>query len=377
MSKISKANFAQQLEQLKQIDFNQQIANITALEVKAALNKTKLDLTDFVALISPAAEPFIEQLAIKSQQLTQQRFGKTIQLFVPLYLSNQCSNICTYCGFSMEHNIRRKTLSIEEVHRECQAIKQLNFDHILLVTGESERKVGMDYFKQIIPIVKQYFEHITLEIQPLEENQYKELKVLGVSSVLVYQETYDKAEYAKHHLKGKKSDFAFRLATPERIAQAGIDKIGLGSLLGLFDWRLDAIMLAAHLAFMEKHYWQSRYSISLPRLRPCQGNPSFSNNFLTDKQLLQLICAFRLFSPTVELSLSTRETAYFRDNAFVLGITSMSAGSVTQPGGYAENNKALEQFEIDDSRSPNIVANAIKQRGYQVIWKDWSQSFSG
>jgi 2-iminoacetate synthase len=363
---------------VNQLNWQDELTNITKKteqDVQRALAKSSLTIDDFSALISDAALPFIEQMALKSQQLTQQRFGKTIQLYVPLYLSNMCSNVCTYCGFSMTNKIRRKTLTLDEVEQEAKAIKALGFDHILLVTGESERLVGMAYFEQVIPLLTQYFSHITMEIQPLATEQYQQLKKLGVNSILVYQESYHREQYAKYHLKGKKADFDFRLTTAERAGSAGIDKIGLGCLLGLAPWQSDVVQLAKHLRYLEKHHWQSKYSISFPRIRPCEGE-TITPFAISDKQLLQLICAFRLFSPQVELSLSTRENALFRDNALALGITTMSAGSVTQPGGYANSAKALTQFSIDDNRSVPEVANAIKMRGYQVIWKDWSGAFS-
>ena len=235
----------------------------------------------------------------------------------------------------MHNAIRRKTLDTAEIEAECLAIKKMGFDHILLVTGESERKVGVDYFKQALPIIKKYFSHITIEVQPLDQHEYEELIEYGVDSVLVYQETYHPVTYAEHHLKGKKSDFKYRLDTQDRLGEAGIHKMGLGCLIGLEEWRTDCFYVAAHLSYLEKKYWQSRYTISFPRLRPCAGGMEIKS-VMDDKQLVQLICAYRLFNPEVELSLSTRESEHFRDNVLPLGITSLSAGSSTQPGGYAE-----------------------------------------
>lgn len=368
------SSFSAQINSLTNNDIEQTMATATEDSIKSVLSKNSLSFVDFIQLISPQAQQHIEQMAHRSQQITQQRFGKTMQLYVPLYLSNMCSNICTYCGFSMGNNIRRKTLNMAEIEQEALAIKAMGFDHILLVTGESEKRVGMAYFADTLPLLKKHFSHISMEVQPLLEKDYKHLKSLGVDSILVYQETYDKQVYKQHHLKGKKSNFDYRLATPERAANAGIDKIGLGCLLGLADWRIDVIKLAQHLQYLQKYYWQSRYALSFPRLKPCEGNKNDSQH-VTEQQLLQIICAFRLFAPDVEISLSTRETAYFRDNAMALGITSMSAGSVTQPGGYANKTEQLEQFSIDDDRAPKTVANKIMTNGYQVIWKDWSGAF--
>lgn len=352
------------------------IEQISEESVAVALNKSKagqrLDLDDFKALISPAAAPYLEYMAAESQRLTQQRFGKTIQLFVPLYLSNMCSNVCTYCGFSMENKIRRTTLNVAQIRAEAEAIKAKGFDHVLLVTGESERKVGLDYFEQAIIVLREYFSHIAMEVQPLTEAEYCRLHELGVESILVYQETYHREKYAKYHLKGKKSDFDYRLETPERVGRAGINKVGLGCLLGLEDWRTDAFYVAKQLSFLEKQFWSMKFSLAFPRLRPCEGGGAI-NSPMSERELVQLICAYRLFNQQVELSLSTRESAVFRNNMVALGITSMSAESKTQPGGYASDEKSLEQFSIDDNRSVGEVAQMISDKGYQVVWKDWQQ----
>jgi len=367
-------SFSEQIKAYQWDDIRLSIYAKKNSDVQRALNKSRLDLEDFKALISPAAEPSLELMAQKSQKLTLQRFGKTQQFYIPLYLSNMCSNICTYCGFSMHNALRRITLDESQVIAECEAIKQMGFDHILLVTGESKNKVGMQYFLKMLPIIKGYFSHISIEIQPLDEEQYKQLIVAGVDAVLVYQETYNQLTYAQHHLKGQKSDFHYRLQTHDRLGKAGIHKMGLGCLIGLDDWRCDSFYTAAHLTYLEKNYWQSRYSISFPRLRPCTGGIEIHSE-MSDKQLVQLICAYRLFNPEVELSLSTRESPHFRDNVLPLGITTLSAGSSTQPGGYADKTKqALAQFEISDKRSPATMAALVKAQGYAAVWKDWDLS---
>lgn len=360
-------------------DVKESFTSICESDVVSALRKSQqgieLSLDDFKALISPSAAPYLEHMATLSQRFTQQRFGNTMQLFTPLYLSNMCSNVCTYCGFSMENKIRRTTLTMEQIEQEALAIKAMGLDHILLVTGESERKVGVEYFEQALAVLTKHFNHISLEVQPLETNEYERLAKLGVESVLVYQETYHRQKYAKYHLKGKKSDFDFRLATPERVGQAGINKVGIGCLLGLEDWRTDAFFVASQLAFLEKKYWKMRYSLSFPRLRPCEGGGEI-NSPMSERELVQLICAYRLFNHQVELSLSTRESAVFRDNMLKLGVTTMSAGSKTQPGGYANEDKNLEQFSIDDNRSVEKIASMITDKGYQVVWKDWQNGFT-
>ncbi|ELB2162754.1 2-iminoacetate synthase ThiH [Vibrio parahaemolyticus] len=374
-------SFYDRFQQLDWDDISMSIYAKTAQDVERALAKPKRDLEDFKALISPAAEPYLEQMAKLSYSLTRKRFGNTMSLYIPLYLSNLCANACTYCGFSMENRIKRRTLNRDEVEAEIDAIKRMKFDSVLLVTGEHETKVGMKYFREMVPIIKQRFNYLAMEVQPLDQDEYAELKTLGLDAVMVYQETYHPKTYAQHHLRGNKMDFRYRLETPDRLAKAGIDKIGIGALIGLEEWRTDCFFAAAHLDYLERTYWQSRYSISFPRLRPCAGNVPASGlqpkSVMTDKQLVQLICAYRLFNPEVELSLSTRESPQFRDNVLPLGITSMSAASKTQPGGYATEEVELEQFEISDERSAASVEDMIRAKGLAPVWRDWHSAYSG
>ncbi|EQB8944828.1 2-iminoacetate synthase ThiH [Vibrio parahaemolyticus] len=374
-------SFYDRFQQLDWDDISMSIYAKTAQDVERALAKPKRDLEDFKALISPAAEPYLEHMAKLSYSLTRKRFGNTMSLYIPLYLSNLCANACTYCGFSMENRIKRRTLNRDEVEAEIDAIKRMKFDSVLLVTGEHETKVGMKYFREMVPIIKQRFNYLAMEVQPLDQDEYTELKTLGLDAVMVYQETYHPKTYAQHHLRGNKMDFRYRLETPDRLAKAGIDKIGLGALIGLEEWRTDCFFAAAHLDYLERTYWQSRYSISFPRLRPCAGNVPASGlqpkSVMTDKQLVQLICAYRLFNPEVELSLSTRESPQFRDNVLPLGITSMSAASKTQPGGYATEEVELEQFEISDERSAASVEDMIRAKGFDPVWRDWHSAYSG
>ncbi|HCM1556151.1 TPA: 2-iminoacetate synthase ThiH [Vibrio parahaemolyticus] len=374
-------SFYDRFQQLDWDDISMSIYAKTAQDVERALANPKRDLEDFKALISPAAEPYLEQMAKLSYSLTRKRFGNTMSLYIPLYLSNLCANACTYCGFSMENRIKRRTLNRDEVEAEIDAIKRMKFDSVLLVTGEHETKVGMKYFREMVPIIKQRFNYLAMEVQPLDQDEYAELKTLGLDAVMVYQETYHPKTYAQHHLRGNKMDFRYRLETPDRLAKAGIDKIGIGALIGLEEWRTDCFFAAAHLDYLERTYWQSRYSISFPRLRPCAGNVPASGlqpkSVMTDKQLVQLICAYRLFNPEVELSLSTRESPQFRDNVLPLGITSMSAASKTQPGGYATEEVELEQFEISDERSAASVEDMIRAKGFAPVWRDWHSVYSG
>ena len=351
----------------------QSIYSKTAQDVQTALVKEKRDWEDFKALISPAALPYLGNMAELSHQLTKNRFGQTIQLYAPLYLSNECQNICNYCGFSFDNKILRKTLNLDELRCEAKVLKAQGYEHILLVTGESSKVVGVDYLAKAIRDMRAYFSHIAIEVQPLEQEEYEQLRQLGLNTVLVYQETYHADNYKLHHPKGRKSNFEYRLDTPDRLGKAGIHKVGIGVLLGLEDWRVDSAYVAAHLGYLEKTYWKTKYSISFPRLRPADG-VTLPKMEISDKEFVQLICAYRILNQEVELSLSTRESASFRDNIFKLGITSMSAGSKTNPGGYAGKDDSLEQFEIADHRSTEEVAAMIKSKGYDPLWKDWDRT---
>jgi 2-iminoacetate synthase len=350
------------------------IYQTTSLEVERALAKTKRDLDDFLAMISPAAQSYLEQMAQMSHTLTIKRFGKTIQMYTPMYLSNECQNICTYCGFSLDNKIKRKTLTESEITLEVEALKKAGFEHVLLVTGEANHTVNIDYFLKVVKQIKNDFANISVEVQPLSTEEYQQLHEAGVYSVLVYQETYHQEVYKQYHPKGKKSNFDFRLETPDRVGTAGIHKIGLGVLLGLEDWRTDSFFNALHLDYLQKTYWQSKYSVSFPRLRPAEGiiEPNF---IMDDKDLLQLICAYRLWNEDIEISISTRENEKFRNNIIPIGVTSMSAGSKTNPGGYAVDPQSLEQFETSDERSAAEIAKIISNAGYEPVWKDWDKSY--
>ncbi|MBI4947376.1 MAG: 2-iminoacetate synthase ThiH [Bacteroidetes bacterium] len=354
-------------------EVQQSILSKTAKHVEQALANPKHNLEDFKALISPAAAPYIEKMAQISQMITQKRFGKIIQLYNPLYLSNECSNCCKYCGFNAANRIKRITLNNEQILKEAAVLKSWGFDHVLLVTGESSAKAGFDYLKNALKLVKPMFSHISMEVQPLKKNEYEELVSLGLNTVYIYQETYCKESYNEYHPSGVKADYNWRLETPDRLGSAGIFKTGLGILIGLEDWRADSFFTALHLDYLEKTYWQTRYSVSFPRLRPAKGiiEPKVQ---MSDKELVQLICAYRIFNEEVELSISTRENPKFRDNIIKLGITAMSAGSRTNPGGYSTTDDSLEQFVIADERATGEIVEIIKKQGYEPVWKDWDRT---
>ncbi len=361
----------------EQYDWNEILSSIlskTETNVIHALSKSKRDLEDFKALLSPAAKPFLEQMAQMSSNITKKRFGNTIQMYAPMYLSNECQNICTYCGFSMTNKIPRRTLTDQEILREVDYLKSKGYHHILLVTGEANKTVGVDYINNAIQLIETKFANITIEVQPLGQSDYQILKESGLYGVLVYQETYHKGEYKKHHPKGKKSNFDYRLDTPDRLGRAGIHKIGLGALFGLEDWRADSFFTALHLQYLQKTYWKTKYSISFPRLRPHSGGlePKVA---MMDSDLVQLICAYRLLDEDVELSISTRESEIFRENIVNMGITSISAESKTNPGGYVVEQQSLEQFQISDERPTEEVVDMLKNKGLEVVWKDWAHNW--
>ena len=295
-------------------------------------------------------------------------------MFAPLYLINECHFICTYCGFSLTNKIPRRTLTDTEIIKEVDFLKSKGYNHILLVTGEANRTVGVAYINRAIQLIKSKIANITIEVQHLDQPDYELLLDSGLYAVLVYQETYHKEEYKKHHPRGKKSNFEYRLETPDRLGRAGIHKIGLGALFGLEDWRADSFFTALHLQYLQKTYWKTKYSISFPRLRPHSGGlePKVE---MTDADLVQLICAFRLLDEDVELSMSTRESELFREHIVNLGVTSISAESKTNPGGYVVEPQSLEQFEISDERPTEEVVSMLKSKGLEVVWKDWEYNW--
>ncbi|WP_294567176.1 2-iminoacetate synthase ThiH [uncultured Succinatimonas sp.] len=348
----------------------------TDADVERALSKSgPLDVEDFAALISENARiHYLKDMAQMSMQLTRRRFGRTVNMYLPLYLTNLCTNKCKYCGFSSANKFKRTVLTLDEIREECEAINKLGYENILLVTGENDRRGGMDYFRQVLPIVKDYAAYLQMEVQPLDTEDYAELKTLGLDAVSVYQETYHPQCYKENHLAGKKMDMRYRMETPDRLGTAGIDKIGIGALLGLYDWKVDCCAVAMHVLYMREHYWKSRLSVSFPRLRPAAGGyePQFP---MSDPQMVQLICAWRIFDNELDLTISTRESADFRDMIIPLGITAVSAGSSTEPGGYAHKGKNLAQWEINDDRSVDAVVDALHRNGLEAVFHDASTSY--
>ena len=354
-------------------------------------------LRRFAALIEPNDNAEFECMAQEARLLTQRNFGRTMRMFAPLYLSNECINNCRYCGFSRDNPILRVTLTVEQVITEARYLANQGFRHILLVAGEHPKFVNENYLVDCIRALQAMFSSISLELGPMETAEYEPLVAAGAEGLVVYQETYDRGVYSDMHTAGPKRDFDWRLACPERAYAAGFRRIGIGALFGLAPWRTDAIALAAHLDYLRKRCWQADLTVSLPRLRPAAGDfiPPHS---LGDRALAQLICAFRICFPQVGVVLSTREPAALRDALVSLGVTTMSSGSHTEPGGYTGQGReavhrtvrgrivppdagsellATGQFEISDERTPAEVAGVLRRRGFEPVWKDWDQALAG
>ncbi len=351
-----------------------QILATTRAEVETALNSRNCTLDHLAALLSPAAEEFLPVMAARSRELTALRFGKTTQIFAPLYLSNFCINRCAYCGFAADNAIPRKKLTLEEVEREANILKQRGFDHVLLVTGEAPAKAGVEYLEEVVLCLRDQFAALSIEVQPMEQEEYARLFRAGVTAVAVYQETYDRTIYDQVHLAGKKCDYDYRLATPARAAAAGMREIGIGSLLGLADWRAEGLALGTHLAWLRKQFWQTNFTVSFPRLRPAAGafEPLVQ---VSEKNLSQLMFALRIFDPDVGLILSTREEPRYRDGMLGLAPTRYSAGSCTDPGGYSSDEHDGEQFSVGDHRTIDEVCQVILNKGLDPVCKDWDREF--
>lgn len=349
-------------------------------------------LARFAERLSP--EINLEELARQAHETTVRHFGRVIRLYAPLYLSNECINICKYCGFSRDNPILRVTLSVDQVAAEARYLKAEGFRHILLVAGEHPHFVSNNYLRDCVAKLRSEWPSIALEVGPLETEEYRPIVAAGAEGLVVYQETYDRKVYAAMHTSGPKMNFDWRLETPERAYAAGFKRLGVGALLGLADWRQEAICLAAHVEYLLKHCWQAQITVSVPRLRPAAGEFEPLVH-VTDRELTQLICAFRLTFPQVGIVLSTREPAKLRDGLARLGVTMMSAGSHTEPGGYtgqgkddihitkggrrveSEGEHATVQFEIADGRSPAQVASVLGSMGYEPVWKDWDEALNG
>ncbi|MCP9612023.1 2-iminoacetate synthase ThiH [Coprobacter tertius] len=368
--------FSEELEKISWEETTRDIYAKTASDVEFALSKQRLlDIEDFKALISPAAIPYLETMAQLSRKYTLERFGKTISMFVPLYITNSCTNFCIYCGFNHNNPMQRVILNEEEIVNEYKAIKKLApFENLLIVTGENPAKAGVPYIKRALELAKPYFSNLQIEVMPLKAEEYEELTHSGLNGVICFQETYNKSNYNIYHPKGMKSKFEWRVNGFDRMGQAGVHKIGMGVLIGLEDWRTDITMMAYHLRYLQKHYWKTKYSVNFPRMRPSEGHFK-PNVIMSDKELAQVTFAMRIFDHDVDISYSTRENAEFRNHMATLGVTTMSAESKTEPGGYFTYPQALEQFHVSDERTAVQVEKDLKALGREPVWKDWDEVF--
>ena len=354
----------------------ERLEQITASDVEKALSQPagSYSLRKLLAFVSPAAEDYLEQMAQLAHRLTVQRFGRTIRLYAPLYLSNFCANSCLYCGFNKDNKCRRTRLTQKEAVAEAELIAAEGFRDILLVSSEDRDFVGVDYLAELASNLCGKFSSISVEVYQMTAGEYARLFAAGIDGVTLYQETYDRRAYRYYHPAGPKADYDNRLTTPDNIARAGMREVGLGVLLGLADWRLEALALAEHAHYLVKRYWRSHVSFSFPRLRPAHQVDGLQfEHLVSDKNLVQMITALRLCFADAGLVLSTRESAQLRDHLIKLGITKVSAGSKTSPGGYSGRADATEQFQIDDNRTPAQVAEMIKAQGAEPVWKDWER----
>ncbi len=342
--------------------------------MRDALASPRVEFDDFLSLISPESINHLEELAARAQRLTRERFGRVVTLYAPLYVSNHCSNSCVYCGFNVENRIQRRTLDQREIEAEARSLWEQGFRHLLLVSGESRKEVPVEMLAQTAKNLHSLFPSLSVEVYPLDVDGYKSLVDVGVEGLTIYQETYDPVIYAKVHPGGPKSDYQRRLRAPEQGGEAGFRRIGIGALLGLTDWRYEAVCLALHAMWLQKTFWRTHISISVPRLREAAGGFAPAHP-VSDRELVQMICALRLLLPDAGVVLSTRESATFRDGLAPIAVTMMSAGSCTEPGGYTEPGSAEEQFSIEDSRTPAEVALMLERLGLEPVWKDWDVGY--
>ena len=353
----------------------------------------------FQQLVSEETGGPLELLARRSQETTRRHFGRTMRLFAPLYVSNECVNNCSYCGFSRDAGIFRTTLTVDQVVREAKHLHGLGFRNVLLVAGEHPKFVSEGYLQECLDALKVFIPTLALEVGPMEDDQYAEIVGHGAEGLVVYQETYHRETYQKLHTAGPKKNFDWRLNCPERAYAGGFRRIGIGALFGLANWKYEAMAICAHLEYLYKHGWKAQYTVAFPRMRPYAGNYEYEPDpelYLPDEAFVRLIAVFRILFPQVGIVVSTREPAPLRDAIVTLGVTHMSAGARTEPGGYTGAGsddlhltvkgrrvelagksgceKATEQFQIHDTRSPAEVAAMLRAKNLDPVWKDWDES---
>ena len=362
-------SFLPQAMRLAREPLQQKFETVSGDDVRRVVGQEQIDATAFLTLLSPAAAAHLEAMARRAHTLTLRNFGRTISLFTPLYVSNHCANHCRYCGFAAPNAIPRTRLTLDEVRAEGQVIAATGLRHLLLLTGEAPHKAGVDYLEECVRVLRPLFPSISIEVFPMETADYERLARAGVDGLTVFQETYDPDLYAKLHPAGPKRDYAFRLDTPQRGAEAGMRVVNIGALLGLTDWRREIYATGLHAAWLQKRYPGVDIAVSLPRMRPHAGafQPAC---VVSDRELVQAMTALRIFLPRLSITISTREAPAFRDNILPLGVTRMSAGVSTAVGGHAKPGQA-GQFEISDPRSVAEMEAMLRSHGYQAVFKDW------
>lgn len=359
---------------MKRAEIEDRLASATEQQVERALGHESLDENDLAALLSPAATPYLEEMAQRAQALTRQRFGRIMQLYAPLYLSNECVNRCRYCGFAHDLQIARMTLDLPTAKAEAERVRAQGFRHLLLVAGEAPRIVDAAYLEAVARELRPAFDSLSIEVGSFDLAGYQRLVAAGIDGLTLYQETYQPGIYREVHPAGPKHDFARRLRAIEDAGAAGFRALGIGALLGLAPWRLDALALALHGRALAQRFWRSRIAISFPRIRSHAGRRP-PDHPVSDRELVHMICVLRLALPDAELVLSTREPARLRDHLMGIGITRMSAGSKTNPGGYGQEQDSGEQFAIEDTRTPAQICQVLLDRGFEPVWKDFDGSF--
>lgn len=355
------------VSKMNQCDFD----SYTAADVRRVLQKDVLSPDDFAALLSPAADPFLEEMAHRAQQETRKHFGNSVMMFTPLYIANYCENYCIYCGFNCHNKIRRAKLSMEEVEKELKAISDTGLQEILILTGESRNASPVEYIGEACKLARKYFRVVGIEIYPVNSDEYAYLHTCGVDYVTVFQETYNSDKYATLHLGGHKRIFPYRFNAQERALMGGMRGVGLGALLGLDDFRKDAFATGYHGWLLQRKYPHAEIAFSCPRLRPIINNDKINPKDVHERQLLQVVCAYRLFMPFASITISSRERAGFRDNIIDIAATKISAGVSTGIGDHSGEGKGDEQFEISDGRSYDEIYHAIKAKGLQPVMADY------
>jgi len=364
-------SFYDTITKFEEFDFDAYFEKVTDRDVERSLGRDHLGWRDLLNLLSERAGNYLEPMARKARQVTIQYFGRTIQLYVPLYISNFCTNECIYCGFNRTNRISRKKLSMEEIEVEARAIAETEMKHILVLTGEAPEITPVSYIEDAVGIIKKWFPSVSIEVFPMEEEGYRRLKNAGVDGMTIYQEVYDREVYKKVHLAGKKADYRFRLDAPERAAKAGLRTVSVGALLGLGEKRREAFLTAMHARYLEDKYLSTEIGLSLPRINPAEGGFQ-PYDLVDDRTFVQFLMAYRLFMPRSAISISTRERAQMRDHLMFLGATRLSAGSRTDVGGYTKPETAsTAQFDISDVRSVGQTIQAIRDKGMQPVFKDW------